>query len=204
MHEVRSTGLIGAHYLEARGRFNRDAITARAKAFSIWSRERRDAGEIGRRSAATSTIRCQKCMSTVGDISPLLDEPFWQWTPLILAPSTTKLYRAQPLRDFWWGAQRAGGLNLGFGIVGYSLPIHDEYSRQVLFYMTRNYTDFEPDFELGGRRKARLRVLDLRGDTPSRQHLRDAYRFLNPERSEYWFDGLSAESLNWLFASPRG
>lgn len=69
----------------------------------------------------------------VTDIGPLLDEPFWKWSPLILTPSTAKLYGGSAIRDFWWGAQRGGGWNLGFAIVGYSLPIHDSYALQALY-----------------------------------------------------------------------
>lgn len=141
---------------------------------------------------------------TVPDIGPLIGEAFWKWSPLILAPSTAKLFGGRALRDFWWGMQRAGGMNLGFGVVGYSLPAHDDYARQALFHMSRNYTEFEPDLEFNGRLKEPLRVLDLRSTPESAQHLRDTYRFLNPRRSEFLMDGLSTQALDWLFSVRTG
>jgi hypothetical protein len=136
----------------------------------------------------------------VRDISPLLTQPFWKWTPLILTPSTAKLLYATPLRDFWWGAQLAGGLNLGFNIVGYSQPTNDEYARQMLFHMMRNYQGYEPDFELNGRRKTKARILDFREGFWARRTLRARYQFCEKARTEYWWRGFSSDAVEWLFA----
>lgn len=138
-------------------------------------------------------------IQVVPDIGPLLDQPFWEWNPLLLPPSTAKLFGAGALREFWWGAQRGGGWNLGFSIVGYSLPNHDEYARQMLYHMTGNYTGYGWESGFAGDYKAPLRVLDY-GDTEAdEQALRDRYRFIDPTRSEFSFAGLSSDTVRWLF-----
>jgi hypothetical protein len=61
------------------------------------------------------------------------EQSWWQCTPLILAPSATKIFYSRPLRDFWWGIQRAGGLNLSLGFIGYSMPAYDSHARQAIY-----------------------------------------------------------------------
>jgi hypothetical protein len=136
----------------------------------------------------------------VRDIGPLLERPFFDWTPLILTPSTGKLFYANTLRNFWWGGERAGGLNLGFGVIGYSMPKNDEYTRQMLFHMIRNYQYYEPNLEFSGKRKQKVRLLELRENEQAKRQFRSRYRFCNRKRTEYWWRGFSSEAIEWFFA----
>jgi hypothetical protein len=115
-----------------------------------------------------------------------------------LAPSSSKLYYAQPLTEFWWGLQRAGGLNLSLGIVGYSLPPYDAYAKQAIYSMTRNFTEFEPNLSFGERKKSKLRIVDYRPDEGSVADLRARYRFANWERTELRTDGFTDATVDWL------
>jgi len=134
----------------------------------------------------------------VRDIGPLLARGFWECCPLILAPSQTKLFYAQPLREFWWGLQRAGGLNLSLAVVGYSLPPHDVYARQGLYDVFSNYTGYEPDLAFQSRRKTRTRILDCRPDSDSGADIRTRYRFADWRRTDLRLDGFNEKSLEWL------
>ncbi len=135
----------------------------------------------------------------VPDPSPLYQKPRLSCAPLILSPSRTKFIYARPLKDFWWGLEDMGGLNLSLIIVGYSLPVYDEYARMVLYHVARNFTEFEPDLEFLGRKKSAVRILDERSDPSEEKELRDRYRFINPKRCEFWMDGLSEKGIEWLF-----
>jgi hypothetical protein len=134
----------------------------------------------------------------VRDLAPLLSRGFWECCPLILAPSQTKLFYAQPLREFWWGLQRWGSLNLGLAVVGYSLPPYDMYARQALYRVFRNYTECEPDYEFDGRKKQTVRILDYRPEGDSGADIRASYRFADWSRTDLCLQGFSEESLEWL------
>lgn len=83
----------------------------------------------------------------VEQIESLYATDGWGPSPLILAPSSNKFLYASVLRDLWSGLGEAGGLNLSMAIIGFSLPSHDEYIRQMLFRLTQNYTEYEPDLD---------------------------------------------------------
>lgn len=134
----------------------------------------------------------------VKDIGPLIKPGFWECTPLILSPSKTKLFYSGPLRDFWWGIQRAGGLNLSAGVIGYSLPRYDLYARQVLYKIYNNYVGYEPDFEISGRRKAKFRILDYRQTAATAKEFMDDYQFIDPGRTDVRLDGLNEDSVEWF------
>jgi hypothetical protein len=134
----------------------------------------------------------------VKDLDPLLARGFWECCPLILAPSQTKLFYAQPLREFWWGLQRTGGLNLALAVVGYSLPPYDLYARQALYHVFHNYTGYEPDLEFNGQKKRKIRILDYRPDTDSGADIRARYRFADWRRTDLRLDGFNEDSLEWL------
>ncbi len=136
----------------------------------------------------------------VHDLAPLTALKYWQWCPLILHPSQAKLFHARTLRDFWWGIQKRGGLNLSIGVIGYSLPTYDEYVRQTLFYMFSNYTEVAPDLEVRGRRKAPIRIIDYAPASDSGADIRSRYRFADWQNTELSLKGFSEESTDWLFA----
>lgn len=135
----------------------------------------------------------------VADPSPIYYRSTWTCVPLLLPPSLTKFVYVHPLKDFWWGLQRMGGLNLSLAIVGYSLPVYDEYVRQVLYRVTRNFTEFEPDLTFEGKKKSKVRILNHRSTPPEADKLRRRYRFINPDRCEFWLEGFTEKGVDWLF-----
>lgn len=134
----------------------------------------------------------------VKDPTPIYDLQWWECSPFLLSPSHSKLLYAKPLGEFWSGLSSSGGLNLGFGVIGYSLPIYDDYAHQAIYGMARNYQEYVPNFELGGRTKQPVRILDYRPTAKERTNLRKRYRFLEAKRTEYWYDGLSESGIEWF------
>ena len=136
----------------------------------------------------------------IHDIKPLLGLGFWEWCPLILAPSNMKMVYTPTLREFWSGMQRAGGLNLSIGVVGYSLPLNDEYARQVLYHVFSNYTGYEPDLEFESRKKTPIRILDSAPQGDSGADIRNRYRFADWSKTDLRLDGLTESTVEWLLA----
>lgn len=134
----------------------------------------------------------------VNDLSQLTESQFWQCSPLILSPSSSKILYANPLKSLWRGLQQAGGLSFGLGVVGYSLPPYDEYARQALYHLMRNYTEYEYDLEMMGLKKGPARILDYSPNGSSDWKIRKNYSFMNWDRTELNTSGVSVESINWL------
>ena len=121
--------------------------------------------------------------------------------PFILAPSSSKLLYSGTLRSLWWGIGRAGAMNLGMAIIGYSVPGHDEHVRRALYSLTKNYTHYGPDYELGGVHKLPIRIVNLANSTKSEAQFRDAYRFIDWDRTEVWLEGFTSAALDFLFSA---
>ncbi|NVK41352.1 MAG: SIR2 family protein [Oceanospirillaceae bacterium] len=119
--------------------------------------------------------------------------------PFMLSPSQVKFVYAPPLLDFWHGLNRQGGWNLGVSVVGFSLPEHDEYIRQVLYNVVSNYQGFSWDSDFLGFRKAPVKFVDFRNEEKSRVEFKERYRFSDPGKTEYWFDGFSDDSVPFIF-----
>ena len=134
----------------------------------------------------------------VRDLGPLMESDFWKCSPMLLSPSHSKTLYSEPLLDLWWGIQNLGGPNLGMGVIGYSLPIYDEYARQALYSLFRNYTELESLLELDGQKKTKLKLLDFQVDGDE-TNLRAAYRFVNWSRTELWLEGFNEDSIDWFF-----
>jgi hypothetical protein len=100
-------------------------------------------------------------------------------TPRILPPSTAKLLYATRLNDFWEGMGRAGYYNFGMAIVGFSLPIQDEYARQILYGLVTNYQQTHWNEEVLGHKKSQLVIIDFFADAASKARFVDRYRFVD-------------------------
>jgi hypothetical protein len=66
----------------------------------------------------------------------------WE-APYLLAPSAAKALYVSPLLELWNGLGRVGGPNFGLSIIGFSMPPHDEYLRQLIYRMARIFDYFE-------------------------------------------------------------
>ena len=127
------------------------------------------------------------------------DPPFFLNTPWLLTPSRAKALYADRFRYFWRGMGRAGGYNLGMVIIGYSLPSHDDYAKQVLFRMARNYQDSWWDQELvDGRKKSPIVVVDRQNSDANREAFLSRFGFLNPGKVAFHFSGFDERALELI------
>ena len=136
----------------------------------------------------------------VKNLEDVFDEHFSKCCPLILSPSKSKIFYINPLASFWKGIQKAGGLNLGLGVIGYSLPLYDEYARQAFYFLINNYTQVEPELELGGVKKKSVKILDYFNKQDSGWKIRKQYSFVNWQRCEVNGTGLNRKSIEWFFS----
>jgi hypothetical protein len=134
------------------------------------------------------------------DLSQLSNTYYWECSPLILSPSSSKILYANPLRSLWSGLNELGGVGFGLGLIGYSLPAYDEYARQALFHIMRNYTECAFDIEYMGNTKKPIRIIDSTLPGSSNWEIRKNYSFLNWDRTHINTNGLSLDSIDWLMS----
>lgn len=121
-------------------------------------------------------------------------------TPRILPPSAAKLLYATRLNNFWEGMGNGGYYSLGMAIVGFSLPDHDEYARQILYAIIKNYQRHGVDADSLGRRKSQLAIVDYFSTENAENKFRDRYRFVDWSRTNLVGTGFDLASLEMIFA----
>ena len=135
----------------------------------------------------------------VGDIEGLYrNDPLFFATPVLLNPSPAKLVYSTIFRGFWDGLGRLGVFNFGMTIIGFSMPPQDEYLRQVLYRLVRNYQDAHPDDGALGHTKTPLVLIDYRSSKQSRRELLDRYRFVDFDKTIVLWNGFDEEALATL------
>jgi len=119
------------------------------------------------------------------DLQPLYEKQLLlRATPIIVPPSVTKVLWFEKFKDFWWGMDSVGGLNCRMAIIGFSLAHHDDYARQVIYTIVRNYQRVEWDSEIAGRKKTPLLLCDLRQTADEESEFRKRYAFVDWSRAE--------------------
>jgi SIR2-like domain len=125
--------------------------------------------------------------------------PIFGSTPWLLNPSSMKIVFAQTLKDFWWGLGRAGGMNRSMAIIGFSLPPQDDYARQAIYRLIRNYQGVHWDEEILGLRKTPLVLVDFRQTDAERNNFRQRYAFVDWGKAECCLEGFNEDALQMLF-----
>jgi len=108
-------------------------------------------------------------------------DPAWfMGVPSLISPSTQKLVYANLVRDFWNGLGRAGGANFKLAIIGYSLPEHDDYARQVLFRVVDNYQSATSELaDMLKLEREPILIVDYRTDDEGIAALKRRYAFID-------------------------
>lgn len=120
-------------------------------------------------------------------------------TPRILSPSANKLLYFSGMNKFWHGMNDAGLLNFSMAIIGFSLPAQDEYARQILYKMVKNYQTFDWGRVTRGHKKTPLAIIDYFRDDKSEMEFRKRYRFVDWSRAVLIGSGFDQTSLDQIF-----
>jgi SIR2-like domain len=122
-------------------------------------------------------------------------------TPWLLSPSTSKILYARTLKDFWDGLGQAGVWNLGVGVIGYSMPVHDEYVRQFIYNLVRNYFEVNEDLEFNGARKVKLKMVDYRPTPESKADYKNRFQFVDWNKTDLFLNGFGEDAIPVIFDS---
>lgn len=123
----------------------------------------------------------------------------WYESPaLIMNPSTAKPMSASPLIPLWDGLGRNAAMLGGFVVIGCSLPPGDPYVLQVAHAISTTY---------GANRghvgawwpQSRMKVVDRRSGRIATHQLRQRYRFMDSEHTDFLLDGFSTSSIERIF-----
>lgn len=117
-------------------------------------------------------------------------------SPLMLSPSYAKVLYADRLRYLFWGLGRMGGMNKGIIVIGYSIPQHDNYARQILLRIFSNYQQIYWEEEYAGSKKKPVLLIDYRPDSASEESYKLSYIFSEPDKTNYFLKGFSSEAVN--------
>lgn len=120
-------------------------------------------------------------------------------SPWILNPSHAKMVYTERLKKFWHDLGRAGAFNFDMAIIGYSLPRQDEYVRQVIWRLAKNYQNVN----WGKKRdlkhtKTPVVLINLTKSQKQERQLRQTYAFLNWKRTCPYFKGFNDDALEIL------
>lgn len=125
----------------------------------------------------------------------------FQCTPWLLSPSSMKMLYAATLRDFWYGLGDAGTLNFGLAIIGFSLPQHDDYARQVLYRLVTNYQTTYWNEDVFGLKKRPLILIDRRQSEEEMEELRRRYAFVDWAKTQPYMAGFDENALDLLLGN---
>ncbi len=143
-------------------------------------------------------------MHRVRRLDRLYERPvLFHSTPWLLNPSSMKLLYSRTLRDFWYGLGNAGTLNLGLAIIGFSLPDQDEYARQVLYRLVRNYQNayWNEDVLGSGLQKTPLIIVDHKQSDEDLAAFQSRYAFVDWEKTKTYMNGFDDKALELLFGT---
>jgi hypothetical protein len=134
------------------------------------------------------------------DIEKLYQNPpLFLETPLIVPPSTSKILWFGRFKDFWWGMGSYGVLNRRLTVIGFSLAAPDDYARQIIYAITRNYQKYHwGTEELGLGKKTPMLIIDYQTDAKKQEEFRKRYAFVDWSRADIHFDGFNVASLDLI------
>lgn len=123
--------------------------------------------------------------------------------PLLLAPSLAKQLYGAPFRGLWEGLPVAASLWGAFSIIGCSLPPADPYAKQVLYRIGCEYRyGREHPAERFGPMN-RIKVVNTADNKRAAQRIRDAYRFLPSDHTDFLLDGFDSGAIEEIFGSDE-
>lgn len=119
--------------------------------------------------------------------------------PLLLAPSEAKQLYGSAFRGLWNGLPLGASLWGAFSGVGCSLPLADPYAKQVLYRIGRGYGHGREHPEERFGPMNRIKVVNRAADAAQAARIRETYRFLPAEHTDFLLDGLDPHAVADMF-----
>ena len=94
-------------------------------------------------------------------------------------------------------------MNLGVSIIGFSLPLHDDYLRICLYRVISNFQGASWDQPLLDWYKNHVKIVDYRTDQKGKDELLDRNRFIDFEKADVYTDGFSTDAVKFIFSQSR-
>lgn len=138
-----------------------------------------------------------KEMYRVIDVERFYNQPDWFLaTPSLISPSRSKLVYSRQFHDFWHGLGHAGAANFQMAIIGYSLPDHDDYARQMIFGLVDNYQNIPAErVSITIKEKSPLLVVDFQRSESDVKRFKDRYSFVDWTTAVLRVDGFNDDVL---------
>ena len=116
--------------------------------------------------------------------------------PFVIPPSYSKLVYLNPLTEFWAGFSKSGVYEKRVAIIGFSLPEHDEYIRQPLFWFIHNFQSNESPIS----KKTKLKIVDRKSTIWEINDYKTRYNFVDWNKADCYFDGFNDRALEMIFS----
>jgi hypothetical protein len=114
-----------------------------------------------------------------------------------MPPSTAKPLARSPLVPLWDGIGLFAYMLGGFTVIGCSLPPGDPYVLHLVHHIATDYAHDRPR-EMPWP-QCRMKLVDHRSSRVSRHELRERFRFMTPDHTDYLLGGFTTESLEAIF-----
>lgn len=82
-------------------------------------------------------------------------------------------------------------------IIGFSLPEHDEYIRQPMYWYIRN---FHKSGEPISGKKSKLKIIDFKQSQQDIEEFKANYRFVDENLTDFYFGGFGKQALDVIFS----
>ena len=125
---------------------------------------------------------------------------FTSTSPLIISPSYSKMVYLNPLTEFWRGYNDMGVGNGTVAVIGFSLPEHDAYIEQPLYYLIDNFQN--NTYYSSILTKTNLKMVDRKQSQQEIDDYKKRYRFVDWSRTDTYFKGFDEDSLDIIFEKP--
>jgi len=131
------------------------------------------------------------------------DPRHWHTCPVLLfPPSTAKPLAGSALIPLWNGLGLYAYMTGGFNIVGCSLPPGDPYIKQLAYNVATDYARNRLKQGVPWR-QSRMKIVSKPDGAEELRDFHHAYRFLDPQHTDYYLGGFSRDSVAALF-DPSG
>jgi hypothetical protein len=133
----------------------------------------------------------------VVDVEAIYENPaFFLQTPVLISPSTSKLLWFGQFKSFWWGMHQLGIFNRRLAVIGFSLAEHDDYARQVLYSITKNYQELHwGQKELGMGKKTPMLIVDYQTNPTREEQFRKRFTFVDWSKAQVELKGFSSDVI---------